>query len=95
MRKKTAVPQTKEPYWYNEHIYFDDFYIKGELIQPGTLLKIKSDKTAWTFKRRVINNKLGTEWIELASPYGWKSVRPDRIMGTYIKKVTRRRKKSE
>jgi len=91
VRKKKAV-ERKEPYWYNQEIQFVDYYLNGELISPGTLLKIKNDRTAWTFSRKVVNSKLGVEWVELTSPYGWKSVRPDRIMGTFIKKSRRKRK---
>lgn len=92
MRRKKIV-EHKEPYWYNKNIRFDDYYLDGDLVEPGTLLKIKNDRTAWVFMRRVLNEELGVEWIELKSPYGWRSVRPDRIMGTYIKKTTKRRQK--
>ena len=91
MRKRKVV-ETREAYWYNKDIYFADYYLDGELIKPGTLLRIKNDRTAWSFSRMVVNAKLGTEWVELTSPYGWKSVRPDRIMGTFIKKSRRKRK---
>lgn len=92
MSKKKAS-ETRKPYGHNPDIHFTDYYLNGDLIRPGTLLRIKNDRTAWSFYRMVVNEKLGTEWIELTSPYGWKSVRPDKIMGTYIKKQTKRRKK--
>lgn len=91
MKKKASVQ--REPYWHNPDIYFTDYYLDGDLVTPGTLLRIKNDRTAWTFARMVVNAKLGTEWIELTSPYGWKSVRPDKIMGTFIKKSQRKRKR--
>ena len=95
MRKKKTVAETRTAYWYNPDIYFTDYYLEGELIKPGTLLRIKNDRTAWSFSRMVVNARLGTEWIELTSPYGWKSVRPHKIMGTYIKKSrTKRKRKS-
>lgn len=90
--KKKRVVETRQAYWYNKDIYFADYYLDGELVKPGTLLKIKNDRTAWSFSRMVVNAKLGTEWIELTSPYGWKSVRPERIMGTFIKKSRRKRR---
>lgn len=93
MRKKKHA-EVRKPYWYNEDIYFADYYLDGELVKPGTLLRIKNDRTAWSFTRMVVNAKLGTEWIELTSPYGWKSVRPNKIMGTYIKKSQRKKRNS-
>lgn len=95
MSRKKIVPETKRAYWYNPDITFKDYYLDGELIKPGTLLRIKNDRTAWSFSRMVVNTKLEVEWIELTSPYGWKSVRPEKIMGTFLKKSKVKRKRKD
>lgn len=95
MSRKKIVTETKRSYWYNPDIIFKDYYLDGELIKPGTLLRIKNDRTAWSFSRMVVNTRLEVEWIELTSPYGWKSVRPEKIMGTFLKKSKVKRKRKD
>ena len=95
MRKKRHAPVCK-PYYWNPRIYEVEFRINGEVITPGTLLKLKYDKELYIFETMYYNEEKGVEWINLRSKtgYGWCSVRPEKIKGLYIPPKKGRSKKS-
>ena len=95
MRKKRQAPVCK-PYYYNPRIYEVEFRINGEVIAPGTLLKLKYDKELYIFETMYYNEEKGVEWINLRSKtgYGWCSVRPEKVKGLYIPPKKGRSKKS-
>lgn len=89
--KKKGVPIQQLPYG-NENIVKIDLYLNGKYIKPGTLLKIKHDRTAWTFIDMYHNQEKDVQWVDLRSPMGFRSVRPDKIAGEFIQKRSRRKK---
>lgn len=95
MRKKRQAPVCK-PYYYNPRIYEVEFRINGEVITPGTLLKLKYDKELYIFETMYYNEEKGVEWVNLRSKtgYGWCSVRPEKVKGLYIPPKKGRSKKS-
>lgn len=95
MRKKRRAPACK-PYYWNPRIYEVEFRINGEIIAPGTLLKLKYDKELYIFETMYYNEEKGVEWINLRSKtgYGWHSVRPEKVKGLYIPPKKGRSKKS-
>lgn len=95
MRKKRQGPVCK-PYYYNSRIYEVEFRINGEVITPGTLLKLKYDKELYIFETMYYNEEKGVEWVNLRSKtgYGWCSVRPEKVKGLYIPPKKGRSKKS-
>lgn len=82
----------KEPFHNQPQIVPIDLYFNGEYIKPGTLLRLKHDRTAWTYMNMYHNQEKDVQWIDLRSPMGFKSVRPDKIAGEYIQKKSRRKK---
>lgn len=90
-RKKVKV---REPYQDQDYIVEIELHLNGKYIKPGTLLKIKHDRTAWTFVTMYHNLEKDVQWINLMSPMGYKSVRPDKISGEFIAKRSRRKKES-
>lgn len=88
-RKKIEI---KEPYWYNPDIYFSDLYIDGELIKPGTQLKINREREPWTFVRLVCNKKTGREWVDVKGPFGWRSCYTKDVKGVFVKKSRAKKK---
>lgn len=85
----------RKPFQDQAHIVEIDLYLNGKYVKPGTLLKIKHDRTAWAFLTMYHNQEKDVQWIDLRSPMGFKSVRPDKIAGEYIQKKSRRKKKDE
>lgn len=85
-------PNAGQPYQSQEYIVEIDLYLNGSYIKPGTLVKIKHDRTAWTFVTMYHNLEKDVQWVNLMSPMGYKSVRPDRIAGEFIAKRSRRKK---
>lgn len=90
MSRKKAV--ARKPYQDQDYIVEVDLYLEGKYIKPGTLLKIKHDRTAWTYTKMYHNREKDVQWINLMSPMGYKSVRPDKIAGEFIQKRSRRKK---
>lgn len=88
-RKKV---KTREPYQDQDYIVEVELSIDGKPVRAGTLLRIKHDKTAWTYLTMYHNVEKDVQWVNLRSPMGFKSVRPDRIAGEYIQKRSRRKK---
>ena len=95
MRKKKQVP-AKEPYYWNKNIHEVEFSIDGEVVAPGTLLKLKYDRELYVFEKMYYNEDKGVEWVNIRSQtgYGWCSVRPEKIKGLYIPPKKGRAKKS-
>lgn len=93
-RKKNSIEEFP-PYHLNPDIVFIDLYFKGQLIKPGTLLRVKHDRKTYIFERMCCNTRLNTEWVDLRCQENgdWLSVRPDKISGLVVKRS--RRKKSE
>lgn len=92
--KKKGVPIQEFPYG-NAKIVKIDLCLHGEPVKIGTLLRIKHDRTAWTFMGMYYNQELDVEWIDLRSPMGFKSVRPDKIVGEFIQKKSQRKKRAK
>lgn len=90
MRKK-QVP-ARGAFYNQPHIVLIDLHLHGEYIKPGTLLRIKHDRTAWTYLCMYHNQEKDVQWVDLRSPEGFKSVRPDKIAGEFIQKRSRRKK---
>lgn len=91
-RKKVKA---REPYQDQDYIVEVELFLDGNYVKPGTLLKIKHDRTAWTFVTMYHNLEKDVQWVNLMSPMGYKSVRPDKITGEFIAKRSRRKKVSD
>jgi len=93
MARRNSI-EPMPPYFLNPDISFIDLYINKELIAPGTLLRIKNDRTIYVFQRMCYNSRLGKEWVDLRSQSNgdWKSVYPDKIAGKYLAKRSRAKK---
>lgn len=94
MNKKKAV-SSAGPFQKQPHIVKIDLHLDGEPVAPGTLVRIKHDKTAWTYMSMYHNQEKDVKWVDLRSPMGFKSVRPDKIAGEYTRKIPRKRKSNE
>lgn len=90
MSKRKSVHS--EPFHSQPQIVSIDLYLDNEYVKPGTLLRIKHDRNAWTYMSMYHNQEKDVQWIDLRSPMGFKSVRPDKIVGEYIQKKSRRKK---
>ena len=91
MSRKKRV-EARGSFYNQPHIVLIDLNLNGNYIKPGTLLKLKHDRTAWTYMCMYHNQEKDVQWIDLRSPMGFKSVRPDKIAGEYIQKKSRRKK---
>lgn len=81
----------REPYYWTDSIYQVQLIFKGQEIQPGTLFKLKSDRTVYVFESMYYNKDLDVEWVNFRSQSNgeWKSVRPNKIMRLFIAKKSR------
>lgn len=80
------------PYENQPHIVPIELTLNGKHIKPGTLLKIKHDRTAWTFLAMYHNMEKDVQWVDLRSPMGFRSVRPEKLAGEFIQKKSRLKK---
>lgn len=87
--------KSREPYQDQDYIVEVQLHLNGKPVKPGTLLKLKHDRTAWTFVTMYHNLEKDVQWVNLMSPMGYKSVRPDKIAGEFIAKRSRRKKMSD
>lgn len=97
VRRKKQI-ESKEPYWYNENISLVyELKFKKDLIVPGTLIKIKNDRSIYRFVNLVVNTELGVEWIDVFDTTlgGKRSFYVNKIMGIHTAKRSRAKKVNE
>ena len=97
MARRRNNDKPLEPYWHNEDIsliYIIEF--NKEEVKPGTLLKIKHERSIFRFIRLVVNAETGKEWIDVfdVTLGGWRSFYVERIAGLHYAKKSRAKKVS-
>lgn len=92
MGRKKANLKSLEPYWYNPDIsLIYEMKFGKEDMMAGDLIKIKHERSIFRFRNLCVNVKTGKEWIDVFDTTlgGWRSFRPDQIMGFYTAKRSR------
>lgn len=88
--------ESLKPYWHNPDIFIVyEMKFRKDVIEPGTLIRVKNERSIFRFIRLVRNEKTGQEWVDLFDTTlgGWRSFYPDKIMGLYVAKKSRAKRK--
>jgi len=82
LSKRNAAASELTPYWSNPNVSIVyELQWGRETIVPGTLIKIKNDRSQYRFTRLVVDSETGKEWIDCmnVSLGGFYSFYVDRI----------------
>lgn len=93
--RKKAYKNTLDAYWHNPDISIIlELQFNKDLITPGTLIKIKHERSVFRFDRLVVNAKTQKEWIDVYDTTlgGWRSFYPDKISGLVYKRSLAKKK---
>lgn len=72
-----------------------EFEFKGHVVKAGTQLKLKNDRTTYTFLCLVHDSRLDKTWLELIGPCGFHFKTIDRVMSVAgIKRSYRKKLKA-
>ncbi len=93
-RKPTKVI-SKEP-WANDPnktVHYE-FLWKKRTVTPGTIIKLKNDRTQYRFICYVHDIRLNSTWVELMSNKGYRAVRIEKISNVLVTSKRSRAKKN-
>jgi len=94
-RRKTYVQETA-PYHNNPEVSLVyEINFKNDVIKPGSLIKIKHERSVFRFRFLAVNSHTGKEWVDVYDTTlgGWRAFRPDKIMGIVYKRSFAKTKK--
>lgn len=98
MITKKTIEISAEPYATNDSIYVKyELEYKGDVIKPGTKIKIKGLQGTFIFKCLAHNISLDSTWIDCwdDNTRGLRAFHVDRLKGVVKAKRSRRHKPNE
>lgn len=95
IKRKSNKVFNNEPWSHdpNKTVHYE-FLWKKRTVTPGTIIKLKHDRTQYRFICYVHDSRLNSTWIELMSVNGYKATRIENISNVLVTSKRSRAKKN-